>query len=273
MQTIFRVKKTKGYSKVSNDLWTLEGLSVGARLTLGYMLSKPETWRFFIEAIAKELHVNKDTAAKYVNELITAGYITRERRRENGRFAGYTYFVYEAGQVVECANESENTAVSTVSDNVVSGEVAASINDLSITYVNKKQDDDDNKNNTPAREEIPVENENTMQFNVFQAEIYETAQEYGFNGDTARSLALRCEGIRATASAISNALLAVISRISHVSLPRITSLPSYFYATLRDETNRERVKYVQREKERQEREKKQREAAAYVPYNWLEDAM
>ncbi|WP_286884062.1 hypothetical protein [Aneurinibacillus sp. UBA3580] len=135
------------------------------------------------------------------------------------------------------------------------------------------KDDDDDVYNAHAREESQIDNENTMQFNVCQAEIYETAQEYGFNDDTARLLALRCEGIRTTATAISNALVAVITRISDASLPRVMSVPAYFYATLRDEANRERVTYVHRQKERQERGRKQREAAAFKPYNWLADVM
>jgi DNA-binding MarR family transcriptional regulator len=237
------------------------------------MLSKPDVWRFFIEVIARELHINKDTAAKYVNELIAAGYVKRERRRENGRFAGWTYFVYEAGQAVYNEEESGNIAISTVSDNTISGEIATSITDFSITDVNKKQDDDDDVYNAHTREESPIDNENTMQFNVCQAEIYETAQEYGFNDDTARLLALRCEGIRTTATAISNALVAVIKRISDASLPRVMSVPAYFYATLRDEANRERVTYVHRQKERQERERVAQLLADYKPYNWLADVM
>jgi hypothetical protein len=274
MKTIFRVEKTEGYSKVSNDLWTLEGLSIGARLTLGYMLSKPDTWRFFIEAMAKELHINKDTAAKYVNELITAGYVKRERRRENGRFAGWTYFVYESGdgQAVQGDENTQSDAISTVSDNTISGEVATSITDFSITDVNKKQDDDEDNYNAHAREEI-VNRSLVNELNVFQLEIYEQAQEYGFTADTSRLFALRCANVRATASAINHALIAVIKRIGDASLPRVVSLPAYFYATLRDEADRERVTYVQREKERQERERRQREAAAFVPYNWLADVM
>lgn len=136
---------------------------------------------------------------------------------------------------------------------------------------NKKQDDEDDIYNAHVREESPSYSENTMHFNVFQTEIYEIAQEYGFNAYTARLFALRSEGIRMSIQAIHGTFTAVIERISSQYLPRVVSLSAYFAATLRNELEREQVTYVQREKERQERAEWEARCSGFVPYNWLEE--
>jgi hypothetical protein len=249
IQTIFRTEKTAGYSKVSNDLWTLD-LSIGARLTLGYMLSKPDSWRFYIEVIAKELRINKDTAASYVNELINAGYVKRERRRENGRFAGWTYYVFEA-------IGAGNNADSTVSEDSVSGDSAAIITDVNITEL--KQEEDIN-----TTQSLSKENET---FTVIQEEIYDQAIENGFRPDTARLFALRCEGLRVTITTIANAFKALIDRMNDRTQPRIVSLPAYFRVTLEDEMERQAFQGQERKK----REERVAQVSDWKPYNWLEE--
>lgn len=277
VQTIYRMKKNANYSRVANDLWSLEGLSVGARFTLGYMLSKPDDWQFYIEVMAQELHVNKDTVASYVNELIVAGYIKRERRREHGRFAGWTYYVYEGGQAVEASTHADFT----VSEDTVSGELGATKTYLTNTDSNKKQEDDDiyttrekvsvitgkgkdcNDRKEPEHSEEP--------FDVFQQEIYEQAREHGFPAHTARLFALRCKGVMVTANTIHAAFVALCERMNDRTQPRIVSLPAYYRTTLEDEMGRQRITSIQREREWQEQERKQQEAATFPLYNWLEE--
>ena len=268
IKSVYRTEKNGNYSQVSNDLWTLEGLSVGARFMLGYMLSKPDMWRFYIEAMASELRINKDTAAKYVNELIAAGYVKRERKRENGRFAGWSYFVYEAGQAVYNEEETGNIAISTVSEISISGNAVSEESDANNTdvintdFINEKQDDDIDNINAHAREEL----------DVFQDAIYDTALDLGFDAQNARLFALRSEGLRVTIGMIRNALQAVRERVATSYLPRIVSLPAYFRVTLEDEMKRQELFAIQREQERKEHEKTMQLLASYKPYNWLEEA-
>lgn len=277
VQTIYRVEKNANYSKVTNDLWSLEDLSVGARFTLGYMLSKPDDWQFYVEVMAQELHVNKDTVASYVNELIVAGYIKRERRREYGRFAGWTYYVYEDGQAVDASTHAE----STISENTVSGELGATKTYLTNTDSNKKQEDDDiyttcekvsvitgKGKDCNDRKESDYSEE---PFDIFQQEIYEQAQEHGFPAHTARLFALRCKGVMVTANTIHAAFVALYERMNDRTQPRIVSLPAYYQTTLKDEVGRQEVMAIHQEKERWERERKQQEAVMFQPYNWLND--
>ncbi|MCP1354593.1 helix-turn-helix domain-containing protein [Aneurinibacillus migulanus] len=262
VKSVYRAEKHGNFSQVSNDLWTLDNLSIGARFMLGYMLSKPETWRFYVEAMASELRINKDTAAKYVNELIAAGYIKRERKRENGRFAGWSYFVYETFGDASVSDIS-------VSGNDITGESDANNKDVSNTeLINEKQDEDIDNNNARVREESEVNNE----LDTFQDAIYDTALDTGFDAQKAYLFALRSKGLRVTIAMIRNALQAVRERVNVPHLPRIVSLPAYFRVTLEDEMKRQEMTAIQREQERIEREKTAQLLASYRPYNWLEEA-
>lgn len=262
VKSVYRTEKHGNFSQVSNDLWTLDNLSIGARFMLGYMLSKPETWRFYIEAMASELRINKDTAAKYVNELIAVGYVKRERKRENGRFAGWSYFVYET------FGDATVSEIS-VSGNDITGESDANNKDVSNTeLINEKQDEDIDNNNARVREE----SEMNIELDTFQDAIYDTALDVGFDEQNARLFALRSEGLRVTIAMIRNALQAVRERVATSYLPRIVSLPAYFRVTLEDEMKRQELAVIQREQERKEREKTTQLLASYKPYNWLEEA-
>lgn len=262
VKSVYRTEKHGNFSQVSNDLWTLDNLSIGARFMLGYMLSKPETWRFYIEAMASELRINKDTAAKYVNELIASGYVKRERKRENGRFAGWSYFVYET------FGDATVSEIS-VSGNDITGESDANNKDVSNTeLINEKQDEDIDNNSAHVREE----SEMNIELDTFQDAIYDTALDVGFDEQNARLFALRSEGLRVTIAMIRNALQAVRERVNVSHLPRIVSLPAYFRVTLEDEMKRHELAVIQREQERIEREKTTQLLASYRPYNWLEEA-
>jgi hypothetical protein len=57
------------------------------------MASMPNDWQFYQSAMAKELGYTKDTLRKYMEELLSTGYLIREQRREKGKFDSYDYTI------------------------------------------------------------------------------------------------------------------------------------------------------------------------------------
>jgi hypothetical protein len=57
------------------------------------MASMPDDWQFYQSAMAKELGYTKDTLRKYMEELLSTGYLIREQRREKGKFDSYDYTI------------------------------------------------------------------------------------------------------------------------------------------------------------------------------------
>lgn len=220
------VKLKSNFTQVYNEIIHDTSLSVGARLTLIHMLSKPKgKWQFYTSVIAKEIGVNESTAKGYVRELIAAGYVTRERKRESGRLAGYTYYVYEAPFAVPTDGDISNVEESTPINK-----------ELSNTDFKEKQEEEIYNNESTDND--------IEEFSVTQEEIYEQAIDTGFKPDKARLFALRSEGIPATITAIHNAFKALIDRMSDRSQPRIVSLPAYFRQTLIDEIERQGIRKV-----------------------------
>jgi len=81
----------KNFTIIPNDIIRNKSLSDRARFIFCYMASMPDDWKFYQGAMAKELGYTKDTLRKYIEELITTGYLHREQRREEGKFDSYDY--------------------------------------------------------------------------------------------------------------------------------------------------------------------------------------
>lgn len=81
----------KNFTIIPNDIIRNKSLSDRARFIFCYMASMPDDWKFYQGAMAKELGYTKDTLRKYIEELLTTGYLHREQRREEGKFDSYYY--------------------------------------------------------------------------------------------------------------------------------------------------------------------------------------
>jgi predicted transcriptional regulator len=95
---IIRVQKDKEnpYVMVNKQFVNDKNLSWKAKGILLYLLSLPDNW----EVNAKELQVHssdgKDSLSKGIQELISCGYIEREKtKNKSGRFDGWSYTVCE----------------------------------------------------------------------------------------------------------------------------------------------------------------------------------
>lgn len=95
---IFRIKKTKGFSTMPNNLLQDKSISYKARGVLCYLLSKPDNWEVRPSDLTTEKD-RKDAIRTALKELRDAGYILWEQQRDSeGRMAGYSYSVYDCKQ-------------------------------------------------------------------------------------------------------------------------------------------------------------------------------
>ena len=85
--------KTKKYfTQIPNDLIRNSSISDRARFLYCYMSSMSEDWKFYQSKMAKDLGYSKDTLRKYLDELVSTGYLKRtQRRSEHGRFDSFDY--------------------------------------------------------------------------------------------------------------------------------------------------------------------------------------
>lgn len=85
--------KTKGYNIISRDVVFDTTISDRARFLYVYMACKPAEWDFYQDKVAEELGYKKDTLRKYLDELITRGWITEEEQRNAGQFNCLCYTI------------------------------------------------------------------------------------------------------------------------------------------------------------------------------------
>ena len=86
-------KIKENFTTIPNSVIRNKALSDRARFLFCYMASMPDDWQFYQSVMAKELGYTKDTLRKYMDELISTGYLMREQRREKGKFDSYDYTI------------------------------------------------------------------------------------------------------------------------------------------------------------------------------------
>lgn len=84
----------KDFTVIPNSLINDNSLSDRARFLFCYMASKPDNWLFYQEPLAKDLGYSLDTLRKYLKELISAGWVSRDERREDGKFDSFDYTLH-----------------------------------------------------------------------------------------------------------------------------------------------------------------------------------
>lgn len=95
---IFRVFKNKEnpYVMVNKSFVNDESISWKAKGVLLYLLSKSDDWRIYETDIIKHATDGRDSVRSAIRELIKAGYIKREKVRDDkGRIVGSNYVVFE----------------------------------------------------------------------------------------------------------------------------------------------------------------------------------
>lgn len=90
------VQRATGYTVMSNYHLRDKALGLKAKGLLSVMLSLPEDWDYTIAGLCKICDTGKDAIRQAIRELEKAGYISRQRiRDENGTLGGTQYTIRE----------------------------------------------------------------------------------------------------------------------------------------------------------------------------------
>jgi hypothetical protein len=80
------------YQNVPRELVFDKNLSDRARFVYVFMACKPDGWDFYLEPMAKDIGYSVDTLRKYINELVTSGWLIKGKQtNENGVFGAVEY--------------------------------------------------------------------------------------------------------------------------------------------------------------------------------------
>ena len=82
---VFRIKKTKNYTVMSNHHLRNTNLSLKAKGLLSLMLSLPEEWDYTTKGLSVICKDGVDSITSTIKELEAAGYVVRERVRNEKR--------------------------------------------------------------------------------------------------------------------------------------------------------------------------------------------
>ncbi len=93
---VFRVEKTKDYTVMANHHLKNKKLTLKAKGLLSMMLSLPDSWDYSTRGLAAISMEGVDSIGGALKELEAAGYIVRNRLRdEKGRIKDTEYVIYE----------------------------------------------------------------------------------------------------------------------------------------------------------------------------------
>lgn len=94
---IIRRQKPKGYTVISNYMFTKDTLSLKAIGLFCYMVSRPEGWNFTERGLASQLKDGKASIASALHELRDKKYLRMETRQKDkrGRIIGSAYYLYQ----------------------------------------------------------------------------------------------------------------------------------------------------------------------------------
>jgi hypothetical protein len=96
MSEVFRVKKNKNFTVMSNHHLRNINISLRAKGLLSLMLSLPDTWDYSLAGLSKISKEGTCAVSSILKELEQAGYLIRQRiRNEKGHLAGTEYIIYE----------------------------------------------------------------------------------------------------------------------------------------------------------------------------------
>ena len=96
MSEVFRVKKTKDFTVMSNRHLRDKRLSLKGKGLLSLILSLPDNWDYSIKGFTKLVPDGVDSVRTALKELTSCGYIEVSRKRDSkGRLSVSEYTIYE----------------------------------------------------------------------------------------------------------------------------------------------------------------------------------
>ena len=93
---VFRIEKTRNYTVMANHHLKNRELSLKAKGLMSVMLSLPDDWDYTLAGLARISREGVDAIREAVKELERAGYVIRNRvRNEKGQLTDTEYAIYE----------------------------------------------------------------------------------------------------------------------------------------------------------------------------------
>ena len=106
------IKKRKNpFLIMSKTALNDRNLSLRAKGLIAYLLSLPDDWQIYISELQTRSKDGRDSIRSAITELLKAKYIHRGQKRENGKFSGYTYTIYEEPTTVLPKTEKPTTVI------------------------------------------------------------------------------------------------------------------------------------------------------------------
>lgn len=94
---IVRRRHNSCFTIVPNSIWEDDRISIEAKGTLGYLLSRPDDWNVHLWQVGNTLNVGRERMQRIFRELIAADYVIKAeaQSRAGGSFSGFEYEVYD----------------------------------------------------------------------------------------------------------------------------------------------------------------------------------
>ncbi|MBN9459042.1 MAG: hypothetical protein J0I54_20610 [Bosea sp.] len=94
---IIRRRRTRNFTILENEVLDDERLSLAAMGLLAWLRSRPSDWSLSVEHLRGRFKVGRDKMHELVRELVEAGWITRERKRDEvtKAYCGIEYVVLD----------------------------------------------------------------------------------------------------------------------------------------------------------------------------------
>ena len=86
----------ENYSVVPNNMLNDEGLDADCLAVMVYLLSKPSDWIVKPTNIQNRFKFGRDKTYRIINQLVKRQYIVREEHRNDGKYASFSYYVYDS---------------------------------------------------------------------------------------------------------------------------------------------------------------------------------
>ena len=102
---VFRIEKTRDYTVMANHHLKNRELTLKAKGLMSVLLSLPDDWDYTLAGLARISREGVDAIREAIKELERAGYVIRNRvRNEKGQLTDTEYVIYEQPRASEVAS-------------------------------------------------------------------------------------------------------------------------------------------------------------------------
>jgi len=125
-----------GFTMIPNWIFTM-GLSGNAIALLGYMMSKPNDWKFYRKNLKEAIKVSHDnTLSKYLDELIKSKLISKgKQENRNGNWGCVHYVINKKG--IKFMTSDRDTKISSDRDTKIIAQSNTKLNNTIIKNIQK----------------------------------------------------------------------------------------------------------------------------------------